>query len=115
MIENKQVMARNITKYMNEKGVTASELCQALGFKHNTFSDWVNAKAYPRIDKIEMMANYFGISKACLVEESPDLSYILSKDEYILIERYRKTDQDTKKMIERLLAYSDALTKKGLK
>jgi len=34
-----------------------------------TFSDWVNAKTYPRIDKIELMANYFGISKADLVEE----------------------------------------------
>ncbi len=26
-------------------------------------------KTYPRIDKIELMANYFGISKADLVEE----------------------------------------------
>ena len=34
-----------------------------------TFSDWVNAKTYPRIDKIELMANYFGISKADLVED----------------------------------------------
>lgn len=36
-----------------------------------TFSDWVNAKTYPRIDKIEMMANYFGISKSDLVERRP--------------------------------------------
>jgi transcriptional regulator with XRE-family HTH domain len=43
-----------------------------------TFSDWVNAKTYPRIDKIELMANYFGISKADLVEEHGSLT---KKDE----------------------------------
>lgn len=49
-------------------------MCDALGVKYTTFSDWVNAKAYPRIDKIELMANYFGISKADLVEERNTLT-----------------------------------------
>ena len=35
----------------------------------STFSDWVHARTYPRIDKIELMANYFGIEKSDLVEE----------------------------------------------
>ena len=69
MIENKQVMAKNILYYMNENNVNATDICKACGFKQNTFSDWVNAKTYPRIDKIELMARYFHISKADLVEE----------------------------------------------
>lgn len=69
MLGNKEAMAKNIKKYMDIKGVNATDVCKALGFKHNTFSGWVNAKIYPRIDKIEMMANYFGCSKADLVEE----------------------------------------------
>ena len=44
-------------------------MCDALGVKYTTFTDWINANAYPRIDKIEMMANYFHITKADLVEE----------------------------------------------
>lgn len=66
---NKQTMAKNIRYYMDKHSVTQTEICNILGFKMATFSDWVNAKTYPRIDKIEMMANYFGISKADLVEE----------------------------------------------
>ena len=69
MVENKQIMAKNIQYFMHINGVSATEICKACGFKQNTFSDWVNAKTYPRIDKIELMANYFGISKALLVEE----------------------------------------------
>lgn len=66
---NKQIMAQNIRYYMNKCNITQTEICNTLGFKMPTFSDWVNAKTYPRIDKIELMANYFGISKADLVEE----------------------------------------------
>ena len=36
---------------------------------HTTFTDWVNGKTYPRIDKIEMLANYFGIKKSDLIED----------------------------------------------
>lgn len=62
-------MARNILHYMEVNNVTATDVCKACGFKQNTFSDWVNAKTYPRIDKIELMANYFKINKAYLVED----------------------------------------------
>lgn len=66
MLGNKEIMAQNIKLQMAQNNVNATELCKALGIKQNTFSDWVNAKTYPRIDKIELMANYFGISKADL-------------------------------------------------
>lgn len=68
---NRQVMANNIRYYMKVNGVSQTDVCNTLGFKMPTFSDWVNAKTYPRIDKIEMMANYFGVSKADLVEKKP--------------------------------------------
>ena len=71
MTENKEVMARNIRYYMSLNKVNSTEMCKTLGFKQSTFSNWINAKIYPRIDKIEMMANYFGITKADLVEERP--------------------------------------------
>lgn len=66
---NKQIMAKNIQYYMNQRGKTRQEMCEALGVKYTTFTDWVKGNAYPRIDKIELMANYFGISKSDLVEE----------------------------------------------
>lgn len=79
---NKEVMARNIKRYMDLNAVTRTELCSALGVKYTTFSDWVNAKTYPRIDKIELMARYFGIAKADLVEDRTErdalINYILS-------------------------------------
>ena len=66
---NKQILAKNLQYYMDMNNVTRNDLCEALGVKYTTLTDWVNAKTYPRIDKIELMARYFGINKADLVEE----------------------------------------------
>ena len=68
---NKQIMAENIRFYLRTNNISQTEICKTLNFKMPTFSDWVNAKTYPRIDKIEMMAKFFGISKADLVEKRP--------------------------------------------
>ena len=66
---NKEIMAKNIQFYMDKFGKSRQEMCDALGVKYTTFTDWVKGNSYPRIDKIELMANYFGISKSDLVEQ----------------------------------------------
>ena len=78
---NKEIMAKNIKRLMELRGKDRNDICKDLGFKYTTFTDWINAKTYPRIDKIEMMANYFGVSKADLVEEPvEDEFYYINED-----------------------------------
>lgn len=69
---NKETMARNIKKYLVVTRKDQAEVCKDLSFPETTFSGWVNAKNYPRIDKIEMMANYFGVEKSDLIEDATD-------------------------------------------
>lgn len=65
---NKKVLAENLRYYMDLHDKSRNDLCSALDLSYTTVSDWVNGKKYPRIDKIEMMANYFGIQKSDLIE-----------------------------------------------
>ncbi|HHJ7002508.1 TPA: helix-turn-helix transcriptional regulator, partial [Streptococcus pyogenes] len=51
-----------------KKNMNPKEFSKAMNFKYSTVLDWVNAKTYPRIDKIELMANYFNVEKSDLVE-----------------------------------------------
>lgn len=69
---NKSVFAKNLQYQMKLKGKSRREVCAALGFSYYTFSDWVNGKKFPRMDKIEMLANYFGILKSDLIEEKTE-------------------------------------------
>ena len=66
---NKPVMAANIKHYMAIKGVNAKELSKALNVPYTTVLSWTKAEYYPRIDKIEMMSDFFGILKSDLIEE----------------------------------------------
>jgi transcriptional regulator with XRE-family HTH domain len=72
MLENKKVMAKNILRYMNLKNKSRQDVCKDLNFSYSTFSEWVSGKKYPRIDKIEIMANYFGCEKSDLIEEKKE-------------------------------------------
>ena len=89
---NKEVMAKNIKYYLKENDITQTEMCNTLGFKMSTVSDWMHARTYPRIDKIEMMANYFGIEKSDLVEQKSSKTIELNKkDERDIAKRLEQT------------------------
>ena len=65
---SRDIIADNIKRLMRKKGVVATDVCKALNIPNATFSDWINAKTYPRIAKLEKLAEYFGVSKSELVE-----------------------------------------------
>ena len=88
--ELKKTMAENIERQLKKAKKTQREMCKALNFKENTVSDWLNAKTYPRIDKIEMMANFFNCKKSDLIESRFCCqSNRLSEVELGLIEDFR--------------------------
>lgn len=65
---NKEVFAKNLQYYMKLNNKTRNDVCRDLEIPYSTFTDWCNANIYPRIDKIQLLANYFGIQKSDLVE-----------------------------------------------
>lgn len=107
---NKETMARNIKYYMDLNSVSSVDMCKILDVPASTFSYWINARTYPRIDKIERMANYFGVSKSDLVEErivnSPS-GITLSDDEQRLVLLYRRADEIDKGTIRNILSRYD--------
>lgn len=66
---NKAIFSKNLKYYIERSGKDRKELSRIWGFPYSTVSEWVNAKKYPRIDRIEIMADYFGIQKSDLIEE----------------------------------------------
>lgn len=71
-IGNKETFAKNLSYYLERSGKTQRELAEVVGVAHSTFNDWIKAKKYPRIDKIEILADYFRILKSDLIEEKTE-------------------------------------------
>lgn len=71
-IETRKSMAKNLTRYVALSGKTQKEIAEYVGVAPSTFNDWLKAKKYPRIDKIEKLAEYFNILKSDLIEEKTE-------------------------------------------
>lgn len=66
---NKEIFAKNLRYYIDRSGKSQKDLAEIVGVAYSTFNDWAKGKKYPRIDKIEILANYFEIQKSDLIEE----------------------------------------------
>lgn len=66
---NKHIFAKNFNYYLTINNKTQADIVQDLKITASTVSDWANGKKYPRVDKMQMLADYFGILKSDLTEE----------------------------------------------
>lgn len=76
---NKETMSQNLKRLLETKGLNPHQFAEIMDFKYTTVMNWIKANTYPRIDKIELMARYFGVDKSDLVEEYLETSSILSE------------------------------------
>ena len=96
--------AQNLKNIMQKRNKTQSDLVKDLSFRQATVSDWLNGKKYPRMDKVEKLANYLGVSINELlmqsVPESPVPALQLTDQEKLMIKKYRQLNADGKLVID---------------
>lgn len=108
---NKAIFSKNLKYYIEQSGKDRRELADIWGFPYSTVTEWINGRKYPRIDRIEIMADYFGILKSDLIEEK--MSEEKEKDNDIMadiIVRMR-TDEDFFSCVKSLYMYDSAKIK----
>ena len=105
-MDNKNIFAANLKRQMALHQKTRRQICSDLDFSYYTFSDWVNGKKYPRMDKVEMLADYFGILKSDLIEdkkEKPTEYDGLSEKKKALIDFAKSVPEDKAEMILKVI------------
>ena len=109
-IGNKEVFAENLQYYLKMRGRDQKEVAEDIGVAPSTFNEWVKAKKYPRIDKIEMLANYFGILKSDLIEdkkvppEKRDVVPNLTEGEKMLLDLFRQIPGDRQELVLQMIS-----------
>ena len=102
ILTTKSTFANNLKRYMELNQKSRRDVCEDLGFSYYTFSDWVNGKKYPRMDKVEMLANYFGIQKSDLIEEKLTDEQKAGNDTLANIIVRLRMDADFRQLVESL-------------
>ena len=102
-MDNKGIFAKNLNYYMTINKKSRRDLCSALGFSYSTVSEWINGRKYPRMDKVEELARYFGINKSDLIEEKLSNDEEETQDLYIDILARLHTDRAFLSYVEALM------------
>lgn len=63
-----KTFSENLKYYMHQANKLQIDIIRDLGFGSGIVSEWVSGKKYPRIDRIEILANYLHIQKSQLIE-----------------------------------------------
>lgn len=72
-------------KLLEKYGVTAYKVSKATGIAGSTFTDWKNGRSAPKQDKLQKIADYFGVSIEYLMtgkqNTEKEVPALTSKDE----------------------------------
>lgn len=65
----KKIFSENLRYFMEANGKSQIDLINDLGLNKSAVSTWVNGTRLPRMDKVELLANYFHVNRSDLIEE----------------------------------------------
>ena len=105
---NKEIFAKNLAYYLEKSGRDQKEVAEFVGVAPSTFNEWMKAKKYPRIDKIEILSNYFGILKSDLIEKVGEDGYspsepVLTEGEKVLLELFNRVPEDQQQLVLQMI------------
>ena len=98
----REIFPKRLIHYMAEYGKTRSDLVRDLGFKYSTVRDWEKGLTVPRMDKVEMLANYFHCNNSDLLEEKENPTVEndgISENVMKLVEFAKQVPEDKAAMI----------------
>lgn len=101
---NKLIFSTNLLYYIELNDISRKHLCKVCDINYTTMCEWIAGRKYPRIDKIERIAAYFGISKADLIEQHNN------DGSAHLLNVYRSLNETGQ---QKLIGYADDLAASG--
>lgn len=104
-MKGEQIMYEIFSKLLQEHGVTPYKVSKETGVSQSTLSDWKRGVSTPKIDKLQKIANYFGVSVEYL--QTGKESEITDKKD---MSTSTLTKRDTKQ-IEAILSDTETLLK----
>lgn len=72
----KIVFSRNLTKLLSKYDKTQKEVAEELGISPTTFNSWCTGDRMPRMDKIQLLSNYFNVLKSELIDDENTSSIV---------------------------------------
>lgn len=66
----REIFIKNLRYIMEKKGITQADICRELKIPSATISNWCTGQRYPRIDKMQQLADMLGVTYSTLTTET---------------------------------------------
>ncbi len=97
---DKTIFARNLNYYLAKNGENQIDIVRFLGVSKSTVSAYCSGSQVPRIDKIELLAQHFGIEKSDLIEEKqPSVTKGLSEEALMIARIVDQLPQEARRLL----------------
>ena len=73
-------MYANFEALLNERGVKVSDVSKATGIRQSVFSDWKAGRYTPKTDKVQQIADFFGVSIERITSGTKPPAYYLNPE-----------------------------------
>lgn len=93
----KMILAENLRYYLEQKNLTQQDIANYMHCSNSTVSDWCSGKKYPRVDKMQRLADYLGVTMSQLTSPRDildDIDIAFYGDYKELDERDKETLRD---------------------
>lgn len=90
-----KIISRNLRRIASDANKTQADIARDLRINKATVSSWMNGTRVPRMDKVDLLASYFNVSRTDIMEE-----YSTKKRSYYL-------DPETAQAAQELFDNSD--------
>ena len=100
---NQKIFSNNLRRHLDESGKTQREVAAAVGVSAGTFCDWLQERSLPRMNKVQKLAEFFGIKMSDLIEEwNPEKDEELAADQKVL-ELFHKVPKEKREFVLSLI------------
>lgn len=100
--ETKKIFSDNLSRLLDQNNITQLELSKKMSVAASTVSSWCNGEKMPRMDKVEWMAEFFGVPVSNLIEQfnnTPSKPDVLDEVDIAFYGEYRELSDDDKDTI----------------
>ncbi len=100
---NMEIFARNLVRHLQYSGKTQKEVAAAVKVSTGTFCDWVKCRSYPRMDKIQLLADYFDVQVSDLVDDVNMAKEAVSDMDQEVLDLFHKVPEEKREFVLSLI------------
>lgn len=105
---NKQLFVQNVKFYCHQKGVKPTIACLESGAGKSLLSQIENRGSIPSVEKVQLLAQYLGVTVSELLGEEPSQSSAIGPPQPYLVMRYNSLSPEDQAEVMNFIEFKAA-------